>query len=120
METIMLVRLAVNVLFDLTITKKSIRDNSSYSVMAQHLNLANHSIDNVRYINLASTFNLQYCHRKAESNYIHKLNIHNSGLNKDLGILTDNIFYNITKRAVSFLIVYLFRGFIILYFSHFH
>ena len=68
--------------------KKSIRDNAVGFPVAEHYNLAYHSLANLKCIILATNFSTPDQRKRCEIKWILKLNSHVTGLNKDLGPLS--------------------------------
>ena len=76
--------------------KKSIRDNTPGFPVAEHFNLPYHSLENLKVTLIASNFVCTEHRKAAELNWILKLNSHITGLNKDLGVLNQYTFHQIT------------------------
>ena len=73
--------------------KKSIRDNSRGFPVAEHFNLPNHSLLNLKCVLLASNFRSDSERKISEIQFILRFKTHINGLNKDLGPLNHYTFY---------------------------
>ena len=74
--------------------KKTIRDNSRGYPVAEHFNLPNHSINNIKCTLIGSGFNSLIHRKRREMQWILKLETHKRGLNRDLGFLKGYSFVN--------------------------
>ena len=69
--------------------KKSINDNLINFHVSQHFNEHDHNLSNLRCILIDFNYSSLSKRLASESKWILKLNTHNKGLNKDLGLLSD-------------------------------
>lgn len=68
--------------------KKSIRDNLPGFPVAEHFNLPNHSLENLKCILVGSNFSSSALRKRKEIEWILRINSFVQGINKDLGVLT--------------------------------
>ena len=80
--------------FRLNYHKKTIRDNTKGYPVAEHFNLPDHSIDDLKCTLISSGFKSPFCRKRREMQWILKLKTHTSGLNRDLGFLKGYTFVN--------------------------
>ena len=77
----------------------SIRHNSHGFPVAEHFNLPNHTITDIRFCILAGGFRNDTHRKQTELQYILKYNTHNQGLNRDLGALSAYNFFRPTSQS---------------------
>ena len=68
--------------------KKSIRDNSRGFPVAVYFNQPDHSLKNLRYVDLRGDFKTTADRLICEQTLIHKLKTHSKGVNQDLSFLS--------------------------------